>query len=267
MNRIKVIRYPGSKYRFLDFLLPYLPDRKELSGNFVEPFVGGGAVFFAINPYKAILSDINSILIDLYRGLKRDPLKVWQIYKQFPATKAAYYKIRNTEEKRDLYYKAAKTLFLNRTCFKGMWRQNSSGQFNVGYGGQDRRWVINENSLVEVSRVLRKAKLRACDFEATISECKTGDFLFLDPPYKPGLKDLNLFHYVFEKFTFEDHKRLANVLKAATRRNVRWAMTTTSHHDILSLFKKNRIIPFVKGTGTMPGIIDNKTGEVLICNY
>ena len=267
MNGIKVIRYPGSKYRFLDFLLPYLPVKEDISGNFVEPFVGGGAVFFALSPRKAILSDINSVLIDLYRGLKRNPLQVWQIYKNFPSTKTAYYKIRNAEKKGDLYYKAAKTLFLNRTCFKGMWRQNSSGQFNVGYGGQDRRWVITKASLVEVSKVLKKAKLRAVDFEETISECKTGDFLFLDPPYKPGSKELNLSHYVFAKFTHNDHKRLSNALKKATQRNIRWAMTISSHTDVLCLFKKNRIIPFVRGTGTKPGIMDNKIGEVLVCNY
>jgi len=140
-KKINFIRYPGGKQRVLNQIIPHLPSRKAITGKFVEPFVGGGAVFFALNPKFALLSDINPELMDLYCGIRDNPLEVWEIYKNFPKTKKAYYKIRAIKvDDMPISFRTARTLYLNRTCFKGMWRQNSNGEFNVGYGGQDRRW-------------------------------------------------------------------------------------------------------------------------------
>jgi DNA adenine methylase len=267
IENLKFIRYPGGKQRQLSCLMPYLPNRDSIKGLFVEPFVGGGAVFFAASPQKALLADINPTLIDLYRGIRLHPLEVWKLFKKFPSTKKGYYKIRDFGEESSLAYRAARILFLNRTCFKGMWRENSFGQFNVGYGGQDRRWVVNRRVLLTVSKFLKRAKLRINDFEETINSCREDDFLFLDPPYRPGAKELTHNHYVYSKFTFEDYKRLSKVLKKASKRKVKWAMTTSSHKDIVALFKNERIIPFIKGTGKKPGELTKKSKEVLICNY
>ncbi len=266
-DKISFIRYPGGKQRFLDLILPFLPSADSIEGKFVEPFVGGGSVFFALNPPKEVLTDINPVLIDLYRGLKNYPQKVWEIFENFPSTKKAYYEIRDKKGESNLPYKSARTLYLNRTCFKGMWRENSEGKFNVGYGGQDRRWVIDKKVLFAISEYLKQAHLKTCDFEETIENCKDGDFLFIDPPYCPGKKDLIHNHYVYAKFTFENHKRLAASLKRASKRNIKWAITISSHPDILKLFGKNRIIPFIKGTGNKPGLLTDDSGEVLICNY
>ena len=264
---MRFIRYPGGKQRFINFLCSYLPNSDSIKGRFVEPFVGSGAIFFALNPLSALLTDINPILIELFIGLRDDPLKVWEIFKSFPSTREAYYHIRDMQQGTDLPSRAARTLYLNRTCFKGMWRQNSKGKFNVGYGGQDRRWVINENMLVTISRCLNRAEIRTCDFEETIEGCCDKDFLFNDPPYLPGEKELIHSHYVYSKFTFRDHKRLAYSLKKASKRNIKWAITTSSHEDIKKMFQGNRIIPFKKGTGKKPGLLKEESGEVLICNY
>jgi DNA adenine methylase len=266
-KKINFIRYPGGKQRLLGSFLPYLPTRESIEGTFVEPFVGGGSVFFALAPKKALLADINPVLIDLYRGLRAYPKKVWKIFKSFPRTKKGYYKIRDTKERNDLAYRAARTLYLNRTCFKGMWRENSDGEFNVGYGGQDRRWVINQDELSSVARFLRRAKLMTSDFEEVVGACNKGDFLFLDPPYRPGEKELQHDHYVYSKFSYNDHKRLAKSLRRATKRKVRWAMTTSAHKDIVRLFNEFKVIPFVMGTGNRPGLLSRSSGEVLICNY
>ena len=268
INRVAFLRYPGGKQRMLNHLMLFLPKREQIAGRFVEPFVGGGAIFFALNPERAVLADINPGLIDLYRGLRRFPERVWQIFRSFPATKRAYYEIRNDPcQFADPAFRAARLLYLNRTCFKGMWRQNSNGQFNVGYGGQDRRWVVNLSSIAEVAKRLKKAALKNDDFENTVESCSQGDFLFVDPPYLPGEREIINDHYVFHKFNYEDHMRLATVLKSATRKGVGWALTTSSHPDIMRLFKGNRIIHLPKGTGTMPGIMTYKSGEVLILKY
>ncbi len=262
------IRYPGGKQRILDYIMPFLPPRELINGRFIEPFLGSGAVFFALNPKSALLADINQELIDLYRGIRKYPLEVWKIYKSFPETKDAYYKIRGMKvDNMNLAFKAARTLYLNRTCFKGMWRHNSKGEFNVGYGGQDRRWVINKEILKGVSNRLKRAVLRCADFEEIIDESVKGDFIFVDPPYRPGDRELLHSHYLYGKFSYSDYQRLAKVLKRASNKGVKWAMTISSHPDILDLFPENYIFPIPVGTGKRPGVLTAHSGEVLICNY
>ncbi len=267
-TKVNLIRYPGGKLRILNYIIQLLPSKEMIKNRYIEPFLGSGAVFFALNPKRAILADINSELIDLYRGVCRYPLKVWEIYKSFPETKEAYYEIRDLDtDKMSLPFKAARTLFLNRTCFKGMWRHNSKGQFNVGYGGQDRRWAINLDVLMEVSKRLRRAILKCADFEETIEESQEGDFIFIDPPYKPGKRELLHSHYLYGKFRYCDYERLAKVLRKATSRGVIWAMTISSHPDILSLFPQNYIFPLRIGVGEKPGVLTYEVGEVIILNY
>jgi len=266
--RTNLLRYPGGKQRILRYIKPHLPVRDYIEGRFVEPFVGGGAVFFELNPRNALLADINVELIDLYRGIRRFPHKVWRIFKEFPTSKKAYYRIRSAKlAERDLASRAARTLYLNRTCFKGMWRHNANGEFNVGYGGRDRLRVINEECIFEASKRLRSAILKCCDFESVINSCLRGDFIFVDPPYRPGESEITHSHYVFKQFSYGDHQRLAFTLKKATDRGVDWAMTTSSHPNILRLFEGNKVILLPKGTGRSPGMLTNNSGEVLIWNY
>jgi DNA adenine methylase len=267
-GRLFFIRYPGGKQRMVDCIMPYLPTKASVKGKFVEPFLGGGAVFFLFEPERALLADINEELMTLYRGIRLFPQKVWEIFSSFPPTREAYYRIRDASfDKSDVAFMAARTLYLNRTCFKGMWRHNSNGQFNVGYGGQARRWVIGEDSLVEVSKRLCTADLICSDFQPIIDMCETGDFIFADPPYCPGERELIQSHYVYNKFSFVEHRRLADTLLKATRRGARWALTISSHPATLQLYKGNRVVPFSKGTGKSPGILTKNPGEVIICNY
>ncbi len=265
-NITNFLRYPGSKRRMLAFLGEYLPKSDEIEGYYVEPFVGGGAVFLYQNPCRALLADVNSELIDLYRGIRLDPKRVWQLYARFGRTKRDYWHVRALQPQ-CLVERAARTLYLNRTCFKGMWRHNREGRFNVGYGGQARRWVIGQETLVEIAHRLRKARIICDDFESVIDATDAGDFLFLDPPYRPGSKELHNDHYAYRQFTYEDHCRLAAALKRARRRGVRWALTTSSHPEIAGLFKQERVLALPRGTGTLPGRLINGSGEILVMSY
>jgi DNA adenine methylase len=266
---MKFLRYPGGKRKLLSFLVNYLPTNEEIKGSYIEPFVGGGSVFLYIKPTEAYISDLNSELINLYKGIKLYPHKVWETFESFPAGKKSYYLVRDTEiNKKPLYYKAARTLYLNRTCFKGMWRHNPQGNFNVGYGGEERRWVITHQSIIELSQIFRKATISSSDFEDTIKSASKDDFIFLDPPYKPGEKDLNELHYMNGKFLFGEQIRLADTLKKIPKsKNIRWAMTNSSHEDILQLYKGYNIKKIPIGTGERPGIQTNNSNEVLITNY
>lgn len=267
MTIMNFLRYPGSKRRMLEFLRPHLPTAATLQGRYVEPFVGSGAVFFMLGPSQALISDVNPDLIDLYRGIKQSPEAVWDRYCTFGSGKAEYRRIRDAVSPELLVDRAARVLFLNRTCFKGMWRHNQDGKFNVGYGGQDRRWVISLDDLIAVALALRKAELRCCDFEEVVGNCSAGDFIFTDPPYQPGERELANDHYVARRFSFEDHRRLASVLQNAKRQGVAWALTTSAHPDIVELFTGNQIIKVPRGTGRTPGTTIINSGEVLIASY
>jgi DNA adenine methylase len=267
-TKVNFLRYPGGKHRKIKYILPYLPRHDEIKGYFIEPFVGGGAVFFALNPKKAFLSDINQDLIDLYLGIKQFPKKIWEIFKSFPSDRDSYYNIRDMKIKnRTLAFHAARLLYLNRTCFKGMWRHDAKGKFNVGYGGQDRRWIINLNNLMKVSELLNNIPLVCSDFEPIIRSAEKNDFIFLDPPYKPGKSELINLHYTYNQFTYKDHRRLAKVLKSSTNKGVRWAMTISSHPEIIKLYDDNKIISIPIGEMKRLEILKKNSGEVLICNY
>lgn len=118
----------------LFFLGEHLPKAASITGKFIEPFVGGGAIYFYLQPRNALLCDLNKELIELYRGICESPDRVWRIYRGYPRGKSAYKRIRAAiVEDLTLPQRAARSLYLNRTCFKGMWRHNLEGRFNVGY--------------------------------------------------------------------------------------------------------------------------------------
>ena len=266
-NKLTFLRYPGGKQRHLTHFAHFLQKSEKSPERYVEPFLGGGSVFFFVNPDNALLSDKNPELIDLYQGIRDFPEEVWAIYQKFPNTKRGYYSIRAwNPENLDVPTKAARTLYLNRTCFKGMWRHNANGEFNVGYGGQDRRWAICENNLKEVSERLVRADIRCEDFENVIKKCTKGDLLFLDPPYRPHEREEFNDHYGFGQFEFNDQKRLAKSLLHASRKGVKWVMTNSNHPDILDLYRVFFQYPLEKGTGKTIGKITGSSGEVVIHN-
>jgi DNA adenine methylase len=267
--QITFLRYAGSKRRLLSYMKRYLQPPDLIPGRYIDPFVGGGGVFLSLDFREALLSDINRELMDLYRAIKQNPSGVWSIFESYPSTKHDYYSIRNDKKvgQLDLTTRAARTLYLNRTCFRGWWRYNAQGQFNVGYGGQGRRWAITREDLIVVSRKLASTILQDGDFEDVINSSQSGDFIFIDPPYQPGEREMSHEHYVFSRFGYDDYERLAEVLRSASARGVRWAVTTSSHPDIVGLFPDIDVIdlpkdPFKRLRDDLEG-----SGEVLIRNY
>lgn len=262
---LRFLRYPGGKGRMFPYLLGYIPPPIKIKGAYVEPFVGGGGVFFSIRPKKAILADINADLIHLYKAIRTDPQGVWRAFESMPDGRDTYHQVRKLNPNElDDKTRAARLLYLNRTCFKGMWRHNGKGEFNIGYGGPSRRWVISANDLVIVSKLLRRTSLRCSDFERIIDQCQAGDFIFIDPPYRPGHRELANQHYVGQAFTFDDQVRLAAALARAEARGVSWTMTNSSHPDILSLYPNHPIALLPRGTGSRPGVLTFYSGEVII---
>ena len=267
---MRFLRYPGGKGKLLTFLSNYLPQSHEIGGRYIEPFVGGGSVFLFLQPSKAIISDVNQELIDLYNGIKYHHKNVWEIFKSFPEGKEAYYKIRDEKniELKPIFYRSARTLYLNRTCFKGMWRHNSRGSFNVGYGGEARRWVIKLENLLELSYSLKKAEILQSDFKNTLHEVDHKDFIFLDPPYKPGEQEMTHAHYLHGTFSFKDQIKLSEEIRRISKtKKIKWLMTNSSHSKICDLYKGFNIKKIPKGTSNVLGVLQENSKEVLISNY
>lgn len=262
-----LLRYPGGKGRILSALKFFLPAEKEIYWRYIDPFIGGASVFFYLQPQNALLSDSNPDLIDLYSTLKEYPCEIWEQYQQIPAGKESYYNIRSIDpSKLGRPMRAARLLYLNRTCFKGMWRHNNKGQFNVGYGGESRRWVISNPELMEASRRLHSADIRCSDFEPIVAEATKADFLFIDPPYRPGYSEMRNAHYTGRQFTYSDQFRLAAALRQATGRGVPWVMTNSSHPDILRLYQGYYVATMRVGTGAHPGLLSVGGEEAVIFN-
>ena len=253
------LRYPGGKRRMWPELSKALLPQRHTINRYIEPFVGGGATFFLMNPDFATLADINRELIDLYKGVRQNPALVWSKYVSFPATRRGYYEARSLNPKSlSLVTRAARLLFLNRTCFKGMWRHNLAGDFNVGYGGQSRRWVITVQDLLGVSKRLAGVELLCSDFESVIDKANEGDLIFVDPPYRRGHREQLHEHYVGGSFRFEEQIRLANALFRASERGVKWVATNSSHGDLVDLYREPPAHVNVRRVGD---------GEVLLTNW
>lgn len=222
----------GKRWLTAAGLLPVPHSYKRL----VEPFLGGGAVYFYLRPMKALLSDINEDLIHLYFELKKRPGDLYDLmlahHKKH--SKKYYYKMRDHTPSNDLE-RAARFLYLNRTCWNGLYRVNLQGTFNVPIGTK-KSVVFDGEDFDAISAALQAATLRCSDFEPIIDGCQEGDFLFVDPPYT-ALHNYNGFLKYNEKiFSWNDQVRLRNALLRAKDRRVSIVVTNAHHESIHALY-------------------------------
>ena len=175
------LRWAGSKRKLLPVLLDVAP------GNFdryVEPFAGSACLFFALEPPQAVLADINEDLINVYRALKTNVESVIKQLTSFKCNKVEYYRVRSQKlPKMPRERRAARFIYLNRFCFNGLYRTNKQGQFNVPYGGYKAGELPSASLLRTCSASLRHTVLSSRSFEQTLEQVRTGDFVYLDPPY------------------------------------------------------------------------------------
>ena len=222
----------GKRWLFTcsQFALPHF------TGKFFEPFLGGGAVFFEVRPNEAKLSDTNERLIELYSVVRDKPVELESILRNHAKrhSKDYYYKLRD-KELVDLVNRAAQFLYLNRTCWNGLYRENLEGKFNVPIG--TKQTVLFENDdFLGWSRALANAKLECCDFEKSIDQATEGDYIFADPPYVEKHNSKNFIKYNYKLFCWEDQIRLRNALGRAVERGASFAMTNANHKSVKDLY-------------------------------
>ncbi|MGC6331393.1 DNA adenine methylase [Rhizorhabdus sp. FW153] len=203
---------------------------------YVEPFLGGGAMFFHLKPATAILSDINAELIELYAVVRDQPeaLRRLMAAHQQQHSTDYYYSTRAAVPCSQIE-RAARTLYLNRTCWNGLYRVNLRGEFNVPIG--TKTTVLFADETFEVaSEALRGANLMCCDFETTIETTGVGDFIFIDPPYTVQHNLNGFLKYNERIFSWADQIRLRDCVAAAITRGAAVAVTNADHESVRALY-------------------------------
>ncbi|WP_206745150.1 DNA adenine methylase [Kitasatospora sp. CB01950] len=219
------LKWAGGKTRYADQLVSIAP---KFDGRYFEPFMGSAAVFFELAPAKASLSDANRELVVCFKQVAENPEKVLALLDEMPNTREFY----NQERARDVagmsdLERAARVIYLNKTGFRGLWRVNRKGGFNVPYGEYDRPYY-NRSVFMAASRALQGVEIQHRDFTAALAEAKAGDWVYLDPPYIPlgGWSDFK--RYTAEQFGEEDQHRLAVAMREAGSRGVFVTMTNSA---------------------------------------
>ena len=205
--------------------------------NYFEPFVGSGAVFFAMRPVRGPISDSNPELINLYKTIKAAPSDLLRLMHRHARnhTTRYYYKMR-TMQPHDTLEQAARTLYLNRTCWNGLYRVNKRGQFNVPRGTKN-TVLFPSDDFAKISTSLHRIRIRCCDFEEAIAQTSNGDFLFVDPPYTVRHNNNGFIKYNESIFTWDDQLRLSVAIDQAATRGAKILITNADHRPIRDLYK------------------------------
>lgn len=262
------LKWPGGKR----WLLKKYPELFSIKFNkYYEPFLGSGAIFFHLCPKESVLSDVNDELINLYIQMRDYPQLLIEQLKihQKLHSKTYYYEIRDKVYISPIE-KAGRFLYLNRTCFNGMYRENKNGKFNVPIGTKD-NCVYDINNFKLYSNALKQSKLIASDFRETIKMAGSGDLLFVDPPYTMGQSQQNGFiKYNSKLFSWTDQKDLCNEIIAARARGVIIISTNAYCDEISDMYKKEGFcVKAIEKISTISGIIEKrkKTTELLITSF
>lgn len=271
---VPFLKWAGGKRQLLDRISERMPQNYN---NYYEPFIGGGAVLFGLQPGRALINDINESLINTYKVIANSPKQFIECVKEIDSKigedgKTYYYSLR--EHYNDKLMKdefdielAALFVFINKHCFNGLYRVNGKGLFNVPYNNSKRE-SIDEESIVAVSDYLKDVTIMSGDFEVACQSAGNGDFVFLDSPYAP-LNPKSFESYTKEGFDIESHKRLARVFDELTERGCYCMLTNHNTDFINSLYgNKGYKIDVVSVKRMINSDASKRTGEeVIICNY
>jgi DNA adenine methylase len=228
------LKWAGGKRQLVQELSKHVPKK---FGTYYEPFVGGGALFFHLEPHKAVLSDSNSRLIRTYCGIKNDVDKVISILGSYRNEKSFYLKLRAApiDERSDAEL-AAWFIFLNKTGFNGLYRVNRRNLFNVPFGDNAGARIVDEPNLRACSAALQNVQLHCEDFEVALERAKEGDFVYIDPPYVP-LSDTAYFtSYTSSGFGPKDQVRLRDAALSLKRRGVTVVLSNSSSRRVSELY-------------------------------
>jgi DNA adenine methylase len=235
-----ILKWAGGKTQLLNKIVPLIPDNYS---KFIEPFFGGGALFFEVNPRHAVISDSNPELINLYRVVANDVEALIRSLKRHRNDKDYFYIQREKDWKKLTPVQAAsRTIYLNRTCFNGLYRVNRQGQFNVPFGNYANPRICDESNLRAVSQMLSGKEIICADYKQVLrDQAKVGDFVFLDPPYLPVSEYSDFKRYTKEQFYEEDHRDLSEEVDRLSALGCHIVLTNSNHPLVHELYDKYTI--------------------------
>ncbi|KGO84426.1 modification methylase [Flavobacterium beibuense F44-8] len=268
------LKWVGGKRQLMPSIINLLPKNiKDL--DYIEPFIGGGAVLFHLQPKNAIVNDYNKELINVYEVIKSNLSELIDDLKKHENNADYFYKIRGLDRTEDFntlspIQRASRVIFLNKTCFNGLYRVNNAGEFNAPFGRYKNPNIVNEPTLKAVSKYLNSNNitLRSEDYADIINNASQNSFIYLDPPYHPLSESSNFTGYVQGGWDALDQIRLRENCDLLTKKGVKFLLSNSSaplikeqyaHYNI-TIVKANRAI---NSNGSNRGEVD----EVLIRNY
>ena len=273
-NIAPFVKWAGGKRQLLDRISERMP---KSFNNYFEPFIGGGAVLFELQPQNAVINDINSALTNAYkiicnkpqdfiREIKKLDSEMWEDGKKYYYSLREHYNDKLMKEEFDVEL-AALFVFINKHCFNGLYRVNGKGLFNVPYNNS-RGESIDDASILEISEYLKNVEILTGDFEEACRGAKKGDFIFLDSPYAP-LNPTSFESYTKEGFDVESHKRLASLFDELTKQGCFCMLTNHNTEFINELYgNKGYRIDVVSVKRSINSDASKRTGEeVIIYNY
>ena len=271
------VKWAGGKRQLIPILNENLP---KTFGTYYEPFIGGGALLFHIlterDGQKCSISDLNSDLVLAYTTIRNRIDDLISSLKSHEKnyrkdSKVYYYSVRESNPRSEIE-KTSRLLFLNRTCFNGLYRVNSKGKFNVPLGRYTNPNIVNEDNLRSVSAILQTSKvsIKCRDFEAVLRDAKKGDLVYFDPPYQPVSDTANFTSYTNKDFTDSDLERLANLCNKLDSKGCKVLLSNSDSKQVSSMFsEKPWKVNKIQANRSINSNSKKRTGhfELLIKNY
>ena len=269
------VKWAGGKRQVINELLKYVPDEFD---TYYEPFVGGGALLFELSPKKAVINDSNEELMNVYNVLCNEEKfkKMCNLLNSYETkhSEEFYYNIRNKDRSKTAfnrlsdYTRAARTIYLNKACFNGLYRVNSKNEFNVPFGKKTHVNTYEGSNLITVSNYLtmNDVKILSVDFEEAVKDAKKGDFVYFDPPYDSDTKSFT--SYTETGFDKSEQTRLARVFKELDKKGVYVMLSNHSTVLVNELYKGYHIYTIeAKRNINANGKKRGKVEELIITNY
>lgn len=271
------VKWAGGKRQLIPIINQNLP---ESFGTYYEPFLGGGALLFHIltdkNGQKCSISDLNSDLVLAYTTIRDRIDSLIASLKNHEKnyqknSESYYYSIRESNPRSEIE-KTSRLIFLNRTCFNGLYRVNSKGKFNVPLGKYSNPNIVNEENLRAVSSILQSSRIsiKCRDFEAVLRDAKKGDLIYFDPPYQPVSATANFTSYTNKDFTYDDLTRLAELCLKLDSRGCNVLLSNSDSKEVADIFSKSPWkITRIEANRSINSNSKKRTGhfELLIKNY
>lgn len=271
-----VVKWVGGKRQLLSEIKKYTPNKFY---TYFEPFVGGGAVLFELQPKQAVINDINRELVNLYSVIQNNVEELINKLSDsnlYSNTSECYYRIRELDREPKEYNKltgidkAARVLYLNKTCYNGLYRVNSMGEFNSPFGSYKNPNIVNEITLRAVNKYFNDANIKFLntDFEKAVKNAKKEDFVYFDPPYAPISKTSNFTGYNESGFGETEQIRLKKLCDKLNEKGVKFLLSNSDCEFIRNLYKDYNIVTIrAKRTINSNGNNRGAISEVLIRNY